>query len=108
MRFVLPIFAAFLCFVGELTAQGPPLPRPALPKWWASRTNATFKAAAARLVVIPWRYDLPQGTLPSNWWWNVEHSLDGRQWSVLFSNVSVIPIISTTNKQEFFRLKGRM
>lgn len=67
-----------------------------------------FKASAARLVIIPWCYGLPQGTLPNHYLWNLEHSLDGRQWSVLYSNVSEIPIIETTNKLEYFRLVGRL
>jgi hypothetical protein len=72
------------------------------------KEEVRFRPSAARLVVLPWRYALPQGTTPSNWWWNVEHSFDGRNWSVLFSNVSVIPIIETTNKLEYFRLVGRL
>lgn len=72
------------------------------------KEEVRFRPSAARLVIIPWRYSLPQGTLPSNFWWNVEHSFDNRNWSVLFTNVSVIPIIETTNKLEYFRLSGRL
>lgn len=72
------------------------------------REEVRFRPSAARLVIIPWRYDVPQGTLPNHYWWNVEHSFDGRNWSVLFTNVSEIPIIATTNKLEYFRLVGRL
>lgn len=72
------------------------------------KEEVRFRPSAARLVIIPWRYSLPQGTLPSNYWWNVEHSFDNRNWSVLFTNVSVIPVIEMTNKLEYFRLVGRL
>lgn len=68
----------------------------------------SFRASAARLAIIPWRYNLPQGTVPSNYWWNFERTTNIRSnWTVAISNASEIPIISTDKPYEFFRLTGR-
>lgn len=64
----------------------------------------TFKASAARLVILPWKY----GNLTaSNYWWNIEVSTDLRTWTTLVTNASGPHDVTATNKQEFFRLKGR-
>lgn len=67
-------------------------------------SEPVFRPAAARLVIIPWRYNV---ATPSNWWWNLEHSFDMRNWSVMASNVTGSPTVFATNRQGFFRLAGR-
>lgn len=75
----------------------------------SSAIEPIFRPSAARLALVPWRYDLPQGTVASNYFWNMERSTDLKNWSMMVSNmVGDGPIIDTTShRMEFFRLKGR-
>ena len=107
--FTLKWWAVAACHLFPIAAlmAAPPLPTLPPRSFKLAPKQPTFKASAARLTEHQWRYGLPVGTVPSNYWWNLEHSFDGKRWTVLLSNVSVIPILQTTNRQEFFRLAGR-
>lgn len=66
-----------------------------------------YKASAARLSVIPWRHNLPQGTVPNNYYWIQERSTDLKTWTPMyFVSETNNPIIQTDKPREFFRLVG--
>lgn len=75
----------------------------------STNTGVRIRAAGGQTIrLVPWKYDLPFGTGPSNWWWNLMVSTNFVDWRVAQSNVTEGVTVEATNKFEFFRLKGRL
>lgn len=78
-------------------------PQPATP---------TFRAAAIRLGpttnTTPFQFWLPFGMVTSNWYWDLQLSTNLSTWSTLATNISGDPLIWTTNRSGFYRLRGHL
>lgn len=81
------------------------------PRYATNETLTIRAASAGKTNIFTWRYDLPLGTVSSNWFWDLQVAKTlGSQtnWKTIRTNVSGIIDVTTTNAPEFFRLKGRM
>ena len=75
----------------------------------ARAVEPMFKAAAIiGTRSFTWRFDVPQGTTVSNFWWDLQRSTNLRTWVTIQTNI-IAPIdVLITNEMEFFRLRGRL
>lgn len=106
------LLVALACFVllARVAFGNPPLPKPTVPKWLVPRTNQFKAAALPQLLVYRWNYGTNNGRT-TNFWWDLQVSLDLKTWAVLASNLGPTDIthtiITNDGARRFFRMRGR-